>query len=491
MTELFLSTTRSPAAEVEADVLVVGVVTGADGPSVTGDVPGLPSDLRALGISGARDELVKLPSTGAATVTALVGLGDVVDAEALRYAAGAAVRQLTGVDRVVLHLPVSTEAEALAVLEGAALASYEFDAFRGSSASESRRHARTLVLATDLDVEEATVQQATVVAQAVHTVRDLANTPPQQMFPQALADHAVELAADLPLDVTVLAEDELREGGFGGILGVGQGSSRGPRLVKVVYSPEGAPKHLALVGKGITYDTGGLSLKPAGSMLGMKDDMTGAATVLAVVVAAARLELPVRLTAWLCVAENMPSGTAIRPDDVLTIRGGTTVEVTNTDAEGRLVMADGLVAASEEQPDAIVDVATLTGAQVVALGTRTVGVMGNDDLAGRVVELADRAGEAAWRMPLPGELRSRLKSDVADLVNATPGNTAAGMLLAGVFLNEFVGEKEGTGTPLPWAHLDIAGPSNNKGGGWGYTGKGSTGVSVRTLLELARDFSAA
>jgi leucyl aminopeptidase len=226
-------------------------------------------------------------------------------------------------------------------------------------------------------------------------------------------------------------------------------------------------------------------------MLGMKDDMTGAATVLAVVVAAARLELPVRLTAWLCVAENMPSGTAIRPDDVLTIRGGTTVEVTNTDAEGRLVMADGLVAASEEQPDAIVDVATLTGAQVVALGTRTVGVMGNDDLAGRVVELADRAGEAAWRMPLPGELRSRLKSDVADLVNATPGNTAAGMLLAGVFLNEFVGEKEGTGTPLPWAHLDIAGPSNNKGGGWGYTGKGSTGVSVRTLLELARDFSAA
>jgi len=290
--------------------------------------------------------------------------------------------------------------------------------------------------------------------------------------------------------VTVLAEEELRAGGFGGILGVGQGSSRGPRLVKVEYAPEGAAKHLALVGKGITYDTGGLSLKPAGSMLGMKDDMTGAATVLAVTVAAARLALPVRLTAWLCVAENMVSGTSIRPDDVLTIRGGTTVEVTNTDAEGRLVMADGLVAASEETPDAIVDVATLTGAQVVALGTRTVGVMGNDALADEVVGLAGRVGETFWRMPLPGELRARLDSDVADLVNATPGNTAAGMLLAGVFLQEFVGRRE-DGSALPWVHLDIAGPSNNKGGGYGFTAKGSTGVSVRTLLELAAVFSVA
>jgi leucyl aminopeptidase len=226
-------------------------------------------------------------------------------------------------------------------------------------------------------------------------------------------------------------------------------------------------------------------------MLGMKDDMTGAATVLAVTVAVAKLRLPVRLTAWLCIAENMPSGTAIRPDDVLTIKGGTTVEVTNTDAEGRLVMADGLVAASDEQPDAIVDVATLTGAQVVALGMRYVGVMGNDDLASEIVSLADTTGETFWRMPLAAELRARLNSDVADLVNATPGNTAAGMLLAGVFLNEFVGSREGTSTPIPWAHLDIAGPSNNKGGGYGYTAKGSTGVTVRTLIELADKFSAA
>jgi len=492
MTVSTLTTSTTTPAEIEGDVLVVGVRKTSSGPELTTPVEGLADVLSAVGVTGARDELVRLPGTAVrASGIALIGLGDTVDAESLRYAAGSAVRQLTGVDRVVIALPVTGTQEALAALEGAAIASYEFDAFRSTTASDSRRHAHDIVLATDLPVDPATAERARIVATAVHTVRDLSNTPPQQMFPQALADKAVSLAEGTALEVTVLAEDELLAGGFGGILGVGQGSSRGPRLVKVEYRPEGATKHLALVGKGITYDTGGLSLKPAASMLGMKDDMTGAATVLAVTVAAAELALPVRLTAWLCVAENMPSGTAIRPDDVLTIKGGTTVEVTNTDAEGRLVMADGLVAASEEQPDAIVDVATLTGAQVVALGMRTVGVMGNDALASRVVELADSIGETFWRMPLPGELKARLASDVADLVNATPGNTAAGMLLAGVFLNEFVGKKDGADTALPWVHLDIAGPSNNKAGGYGYTGKGSTGVSVRTLLELASDFSAA
>jgi leucyl aminopeptidase len=491
MTVSTLTTSTTAATEIEADVLVVGVRKSATGPELTLDVDGLADVLASVGVTGARDELVRLPGSAVrASSIALIGIGDSLDAEALRYAAGSAVRQLTGVDRVVLALPVGGAEEALAALEGAAIASYEFDAFRSTSASDSRRHARDVVLATTTPVDESVLRRARAVATAVHTVRDLSNTPPQQMYPQALADKALSLAEGTALEVTVLAEEELLAGGFGGILGVGQGSSRGPRLVKVEYKPAGASKHLALVGKGITYDTGGLSLKPAGSMLGMKDDMTGAATVLAVIVAAAELELPVRLTAWLCIAENMPSGTAIRPDDVLTIRGGTTVEVTNTDAEGRLVMADGLVAASEEQPDAIVDVATLTGAQVVALGMRTVGVMGNDDLASRVVELADSIGETFWRMPLPGELKARLASDVADLVNATPGNTAAGMLLAGVFLNEFVGVREGTETPLPWVHLDIAGPSNNKAGGYGYTGKGSTGVSVRTLLELASEFSA-
>ncbi|WP_423917233.1 leucyl aminopeptidase [Frigoribacterium sp. 2-23] len=492
MTVATLSTSRTSPTTVEADALVVGVRKGADGPEVVGPLADVITSLGAIGVTGARDELTRLPGDGvSASSIALIGLGDTIDEESLRYAAGSAVRQLTGLDRVALALVVSTEQEALAVLEGAAIASWEFDGFRHSSASPTRRHARDLVLVTEFEVGTGAVTRAGIVAEAVHTVRDLAMTPPEQLSPEALADAAVAHASGADLTVTVLGDAELREGGYGGILGVGQGSSRGPRLVKVEYSPAGAAKHVALVGKGITYDTGGLSLKPAASMLGMKDDMTGAATVLAVTVAAAKLALPVRLTAWLCIAENMPSGSAIRPDDVLTIRGGTTVEVTNTDAEGRLVMADGLVAASEEHPDAIIDVATLTGAQVVALGTRYVGVMGDSGLAAEVVATADAAGETFWHMPLPGELRSRLNSDVADLVNATPGNTAAGMLLAGVFLQEFVGKRVDSESRIPWAHLDIAGPSVNKGGGWGFTGKGSTGVAVRTLIELADKFSAA
>jgi leucyl aminopeptidase len=223
-------------------------------------------------------------------------------------------------------------------------------------------------------------------------------------------------------------------------------------------------------------------------MVGMKYDMTGAATVLAVVLAAAKLAAPVKLTAWLCIAENMPSGSATRPNDVLRIRGGKTVEVLNTDAEGRLVLADGLVAASEEQPDVIVDVATLTGAATVALGTRYVGVMGDDEPVQRILEAAERTGELAWRMPLPGELRALLNSEVADIANAKPGNTAAGMLLAAVFLKEFIGKRP-DGSAIPWAHLDIAGAANNGGGGFGFTGAGPTGVTVRALLAFIEGFA--
>jgi leucyl aminopeptidase len=327
----------------------------------------------------------------------------------------------------------------------------------------------------------------------VHKVRDLVNAPPSDLYPETLADAAVAHAAHADIDVTVFDEAALEEGGFGGILAVGRGSSRPPRLVKLAYSPAGATKHVALVGKGITFDSGGLSLKPAGSMLTMKTDMTGAATVMSVVVAAADLGLPVRLTAWMCIAENMPSGTASRPDDVHRIRGGKTVENLNTDAEGRIVLADGLVAASEENPDAIIDVATLTGASVVALGNRYVGTLGDDELVARVVAVANGVGETLWPMPMPTELRPLLNSDIADIANVKPGNTAGGMLLAAAFLKEFVGST-GEGDEkrqIPWAHLDIAGPSNNGGGGYGYTPKGPTGVAVRTLIALAEEFSRA
>lgn len=493
-----------PQLSVSADlpdlsVLVLGVVPGKGdaGPTLLWDAPALSDSLSAIGVTGGRDELTRLPlavlgdaasAAGPATSLALIGLGGEPSVETLRYAAGSAARQLAGQSRVALALPVADDAEALAALEGAAIGAYSFDTYKKTSAGDSRKPVAEVILVTDKGIPTAVVAKAVATATAVHTVRDLVATPPIDLSPEALADEAVRLSASRDVTVTVLEGDELREGGYGGIVGVGQGSSRPPHLVKVQYSPEGATRHLALVGKGITYDTGGLSLKPAGSMVGMKYDMTGAATVLAVTLAAADLALPVRLTAWLCISENMLGADPIRPDDVLTIKNGTTVEVTNTDAEGRLVLADGLSAASEEQPDAIVDVATLTGAQVVALGTRYVGVMGTDDFAPRVVEVADRASEPFWRVPLAPELRPRLKSDVADLVNATPGNTAGGMLLAGVFLKEFVGKKDGTDDLIPWAHLDIAGPSENKAGGYGFTTKGATGVTVRTLIDLAVSF---
>jgi leucyl aminopeptidase len=299
----------------------------------------------------------------------------------------------------------------------------------------------------------------------------------------------VQAAADAGATAKVWDEAALEEGGFGGILGVGAGSVRPPRLVRVGWEPEGATASIALVGKGITFDSGGLSLKPPSSMVGMKYDMTGAATVLAVVAAAARLELPVRVTAWLCIAENLPSGSAMRPNDVIRIRGGRTVEVLNTDAEGRLVLADGLVVAGEEHPDLVLDVATLTGAVITALGTRYVGAMGDGDLVARTQRAAKRAGELVWHLPLPEELRTILASDVADIANVKIGNTAGGALVAGQFLRDFVPERE-DGSPVPWVHLDIAGAAENKGGAYGATGSGPTGVMVRTLVALLEDVAA-
>lgn len=486
--ELLVS--ASDPLTVEADVLVLGVSKTDDGPRLASDAIGLQdlaSRLESIGVTGAVDELRRIPGgVGATESIALIGLGSgTVTTDDLRYAAGSAARQLRGVASLVLALPVADAEQTAAVLEGAAVGAYAFTTYRSDSPDSSKLPAESITVVGPGDSSLA--ERATIVGEAVHTVRDLVNTPASDLYPETFAQRAEGLATDLDVSVTVLADEELRAGGFGGILGVGQGSARGPRLVVLRYEPEGASAHLALVGKGITFDTGGLSLKPAASMIGMKYDMTGAATVLAVVLAAARLKLPIRLTGWLCLAENMPSGTATRPGDVITIRGGTTVEVLNTDAEGRLVMADGLVAASEEQPDAIVDVATLTGAALVALGNRTVGAMGDADLVAETVAAAARAGETFWPMPIPSELRPMLASDIADIANIKPGNTAAGMLIAAAFLRDFVGSV-GEGADkrtIPWVHLDIAGPANNGAAGWGYTGKGPTGVAVRALLQLA------
>ena len=502
MTVPSLALSAESPLSLAADVLVLGVRATDDGPRLLAEdaaFADLAAGLDAIGVTGGVDELVRVPaSIGSARSIALVGIGSSApSADTLRYAAGTATRRLTGVDSLVLALPTLSSAEVLAVLEGAAIGAYSYTAYRSSSLEKTKLPASEITISTGselggIEAGNELLSRAAIVAAAIHSVRDLVNAPPSDLYPESFADAVLELADGLPVEVEVMAEDELLAGDFGGILGVGQGSTRGPRLVKLSYSPATARQHLAFVGKGITFDSGGLSLKPPAGMVGMKYDMTGAATVMAVVFAAARLGLDIRLTAWLCLAENMPSGSAARPNDVLRMRGGTTVEVLNTDAEGRLVMADGLVAASEEFPDAIIDVATLTGAQRVALGDRFSGVMGDDALVGQVTAQARLVGEQFWAMPLPGELRALLKSDVADIANVKIGNTAAGMLLAGVFLQEFVGPQADTAAGrIPWAHIDIAGPAHNAGSGYGFVGTGPSGVAVRTLIALAEEISLA
>ncbi len=489
-----LSVSSSAATESTADVLVIGALSSGssasihavDGFSSLGDV------FSSIGVSGAADQLVRIPaSVGAARSIAIIGLGSDADVNSLRNAAGSAVRQLAGAASVAFAFPTTSPADVEAILEGAALGGYTFTAYRHTSLDSVKSGVTSVTVHVDGQADSGefddAVARAGILAEAIAQVKDLVNTPPGDLYPETLAQAAIDAVAELPVDVTVWDEDALAADGFGGILGVGQGSSRGPRLVKLTYAPANASKHLALVGKGITFDTGGLSLKPAASMLGMKFDMAGAASALGTLVAAARLNLPVKLTAWLCIAENMPSGTAIRPNDVLRMKGGRTVEVTNTDAEGRLVMADGLVAASEERPDAIIDIATLTGAAVVALGKRYTGVMGDDEFVAGVLTAAKTTGEPMWAMPFPAESRAMLKSDVADLVNAKVGNTAGGMLVAGVFLREFVGKQsdEADAPRIPWAHLDIAGPADNSDAPYGFTAGGPTGVGVRTLVKVA------
>ena len=466
----------------DADTLAVTVTVVQDGNRTTS----APSDLTEfvldsaarLDFDGKHDSVAVVPAPPKSSFARMVLVGLPSDSpviDPLRYAAGIAARSAKG--SLAIAFTSSTIEEATHVAEGAALAA--IPAFtRKSSESTPALSSITVVGKHKPDLELVRASR-----DSVKVVRDLVTEVPNILSPDELAQRVVADSAKLPISVTVLDEKKLLKGGFGGIIGVGQGSSRPPRMVVVKYAPRGAHGHIALVGKGITFDTGGLSIKPAAGMIGMKYDMTGAATAYAVVRAAAQRKLKVAVTAWLCIAENMPSGTATRPNDVLVIRGGKTVEVTNTDAEGRIVLADGIVAASETNPDVIIDIATLTGAARVALGERITAIMGDADIAEEITEAAGRAGDETWTMPLPHYLRPILSSDVADIANAKIGNTAAGMLIGGIFLKEFVGKRP-DGTSIPWAHLDIAGPANNSGGAYGYTPKGATGVIVRTLVEF-------
>ena len=464
----------------QSEALVVGVYS-ADGAHVWGsdseydDV--ISHALEALAFDAASESVLRIPAPAeaAASVVYIVGFDASTKNDGVRTAAATALRAVTGATSVDVRFPILQDGAAQAAGEGALLGAHSLP-HRKTSAPAPRIETIAVVGANARDCD-----RATSIAQAVTRVRDLVAEAPNTQTPAHLASTARDIAEAAGLTVTVLDEDALRSGGFGGISAVGAGSVNPPRYVEITYSPEGAERRIELVGKGITFDSGGLSLKPAASMVGMKYDMTGAATVLAVVVAAAELRLPIAVTARLCIAENMPSGTAARPNDVITMLDGTTVEITNTDAEGRLVLADGLVAASRTMPDAIIDIATLTGAARIALGDRIAGLMGHGFIVDEIQRGAVEAGEEVWAMPLPSYLKSILASDVADLANAKPGNTAAGMLVGGYFLQQFVGTTA-EGTVIPWAHLDIAGPANNAGAPYGVTPKGATGTMVRTLL---------
>jgi leucyl aminopeptidase len=316
---------------------------------------------------------------------------------------------------------------------------------------------------------------------AVTWARDLVNTPAGDLPPAAIAKAAQKMAGDVGLTFKVWNEAQLKQAGFGGIIGVGQGSVNPPRLIELTYRGGGKARPLALTGKGIAFDSGGLSIKDAASMESMKDDMGGAASILATMKVIARLKPKINVIAAIPCAENMPSGSAQRPGDVIRHYGGTTSEVLNTDAEGRLILADALAYLVTKRPQLIVDTATLTSACIVALGTDIAGIMANDDaLAAELIESGNRTGEPVWQLPLFADYRSLIDSPVADIKNT--GKRYGGAITAAWFLAEFVGD-------TPWCHLDIAGPAFSENG-TDLGPKGATGVPVRTLVRFLLDRAA-
>lgn len=443
-------------------------------------------DLVAVGVSAEFESLVRLPAPNGATY-ALVGVGTkALTKNDLRNLGAAIARKLSNFKEIVIGLETLDSLDTEAILEGAALGTYAHNAYKGLTKGTEIKLQTVNVLSSHKP-SAAAISQISVLAESVNLTRDLVNMPGRDLYPESLAKAVQTAAKGSSITVQVWAEDRLTKEGLGGILGVGQGSSRGPRLVKLEYKPKVSKKHLALVGKGITFDTGGLSLKPSINMLGMNYDMTGAASVAAATIAIAKLQLPIKVTTWLCIAENMPSSTAQRPNDVIKARNGMTIEVLNTDAEGRLVLADGLSLASEAKPDYIVDVATLTGAVQIALGNRYAGLMGDQEAVDAVKLAAEEVGELVWQLPMAKELRTLIDSDIADIANVKMGNTAGGTIIGGLFLNEFIGNRaKGELDDIKWAHMDIAATAHNEGAPYGVIPKGATGSYVRTLVALAK-----
>lgn len=474
---------RSVRTIAAADAAIVGMYPDRRPGEGTAAVlktlgPWVDRALEAADFEGKAGETAVLPSTrddGPAHVV-VVGLGSDLDLESLRQAAGAGRRAAPDSVRTVattLHR-IPLDGAAAAVLEGVGLADYAFDTYKSDS---QPREELTVELVSGPKDLPAVAKAADIVVDVVGFARDLVNEPPQGKAPLHLAERCASTAAGAGVGHEIWSGDALHAERMTGLLAVGGGSDRPPCMLKLDYRPKGATAHLVVVGKGIVFDSGGLDLKTAEYMSSMKSDMAGAAAAVAAVVGIARQGVKTRVTVYAALAENLTGGGAQRPSDVITYRNGTTVEVGNTDAEGRLVMADALCLAVEDDPDLIVDVATLTGATKVALGPRIAGIYARDPaLAERVQHAADSAGERAWTMPLPTDYRKWNESAVADVRN-TFAIRYGGGIGAALFLETFVAER-------PWVHVDIAGPAFVDDSEH-YIPKGGTGYGVRTLIELA------
>ena len=483
-----LTLVKAPPANAELIAVLVPAQGATSALLRSMDIPS--GALAAQGFVGRADQ-VAMVADRRGRLVALIGLGDAdgVDPDRCRRAAAQAVRAAKHLKRLAIDLravvgeldqPRRVEI-ARAAAEGAVLGSYRFTEFK-SKPQRSTLTTVTLVAGTGTRLAAA-IAEGVAIAEAQNLARDLVNRPGGTLTPAAFADEARRIARREGLAIKVLGRSQIERMRLGGLLGVNRGSTHEPRFVEISYDPPSPKGTLALVGKGITFDSGGLSIKTGEGMMTMKMDMGGAAAVLGFFSAVRRLAPTCRVVGYLPMTDNMSDGDATRPGDVLTMRNGTTVEVLNTDAEGRLILADALCLATEAEPDAIVDLATLTGAVEIALGTRVAAVLGNDDAwRDQVAAAASRAGERMWPLPLPADYRPFLDSDVADLRNISKGR-GGGTITAGLFLQEFVG------AGIPWAHIDIAGTAWWAEGDNAENCNGGTGYGVRLLLELARSFN--
>jgi leucyl aminopeptidase len=443
--------------------------------------------LEANGFEGKPGQVLSVPTSDGVAVAVGVGDPGSIDAAGLRTAAAAFARAVSRHAQLATNLAdvdgIDPKVAAQAVTEGVLLASYRYTGLKNDPKNASRLESLTLIAGSKTEKDAARgMDRGKVVASAAAFARELANTPPTYLNAKDIAAKAVDLGATSGLQVEVFNKDQLAAMGCGGLLGVNRGSTEPPRMVKLTWSPKNPTGHLALVGKGIMYDSGGISLKGHDVFhQNMKMDMSGAAAVLATMGALKELKVKTKVTAWLMCTDNMPSGSALKLGDVLTMRNGKTVEIHNTDAEGRLVLADGLSLAVEEAPDAIVDIATLTGAALTATGESIAPVLGTSQaLVDQLIERSEATDEPIWQLPLATKrYRKLLDSVVADMKNI--GGPYGGTITASIFLSEFVGD-------IPWAHLDIAGPMMVAADD-GIYAKGATGFGTRLLIDLASNFT--